>query len=113
MRFDPQEAERLARSVSALLDEMGGVEEIRELDVREFRCRLDADDEGAERTMRRISDLGVVHSASAALLDVFSSALRLQNPSLARAALAGVQALALQQRSAAAEEAAGDDEEGV
>ncbi len=104
MRFDPKEAERLSRNLCALLDEVGGAEEIRELDVREFRCRLDEDDEGAERAMRRISDLAVVHSTASALLDVFSSALRLQNPALARAALSGVQALALQQRSADAEE---------
>ncbi len=104
MKFDPAEAERMAQSVCSLLDELGGAAEIRELDVREFRCRLDEDDEGAERTMRRIADLAVVHSTASALLDVFSSSLRLQNPALARAALSGVQALALQQRSADAEE---------
>ncbi len=113
MKFDAAEAEHMARSISALLDEVGGVEELRELEVAEFRARLDADDEGAERAMRHIADLAVVHSTASALLDVFSSALRLQNPALARAALSGVQALARRQRSADAEEAAGDDEEGV
>ncbi len=108
MKFDPAEAERMAQSVSALLDEMGGVEEIRDLVVAEFRARLEEDDEGAERTMRRIADLAVVHSTASSLLEVFSSSLRLQNPALARAAVSGVQALALQQRSADAEEEGGD-----
>ncbi len=104
MKFDPAEAERLARNIGSLLDEVGGVEEIRELEVAEFRCRLDEDDEGAERAMSRIRDLALVHSTASSLLEVFSSALRLRNPALARAAVSGVQALAQAKLSADAEE---------
>ncbi len=100
MRFDPEEAERLAQNIAALHDEVGGVEEIRELDVREFRCRLDEDDEGAERALSRIKDLALVHSTASSLLTVFSCALRMQNPALARAAVSGVQALAQAKLSA-------------
>jgi hypothetical protein len=108
MKFDAEEAKRMARNIGALLDEVGGVSEIRELDVAEFRCRLDEDDEGAERAMSRIKDLALVHSTSGKLLDVFGAALTMQNAPLARAALSGVQALALQQRSSDA----GEGEEG-
>ncbi|MDP9486246.1 MAG: hypothetical protein M3Q49_10785 [Actinomycetota bacterium] len=107
-RFEPEEAERLALNLCSLLDEVGGAEEILDLEVAEFACRLDEDDEGAQKAKSRISDLGVAHATASSLLDVFSSALRLQNPALARAALAGIQALARQQRSAAAEEEGGD-----
>ncbi|MDP9475548.1 MAG: hypothetical protein M3R38_07635 [Actinomycetota bacterium] len=98
-----REMERLAGNIASLLDEVGGAEEIRELEVAEFRARLDQDDEGAERAMSRIADLALVHSTASSLLDVFSSALRLQNPALARAAVSGVQALAQAKLAADAE----------
>ncbi|MDP9477298.1 MAG: hypothetical protein M3R38_16725 [Actinomycetota bacterium] len=104
MKFDPAEAERLAQNICALLDEVGGAEEIRELEVAEFRARLDEDTGGAERALSRIKDLALVHSTASCLLDVFSSALRLQNPALARAAFSGVQALAQAKLAADAEE---------
>ncbi len=107
MKFDPQEMERLALNLCSLLDEVGGAEEIRDLEVAEFRAQLDSDTGGAERAMARISDLAVVHTTASQLLDVFNAALRLQNPALGRAALAATQALV---RGALAEEATEEGE---
>ncbi len=46
--FDPadlKEIERIFGDIGALVDELGGVAELQELDVRRFRCQLDDDGE--------------------------------------------------------------------
>lgn len=90
---DIEEIDRLAKNIHALMDEAEDAHEIRELDVRRFRCQLDDDTEGAERVLKRIKGLALFHETSGKLIDLFGAALVLRNPALARAAEQGVRAL--------------------
>lgn len=103
--FDPdelREVDGLAVGIGALLDEFGGVEAVRELEILRFRCQLNEDAEGAERALRSIKELGLDNEASNHLLAAFFASIQMQNAELARAAFAGVQALV---RAKAADEA--------
>ena len=51
MRFDPKEIERLSGDIGALVDELGGVAALQDLDVRRFRCQLDDDGEAQREVL--------------------------------------------------------------
>ena len=112
--FDPdelREVDGLAVGIGALLDEFGGVEAVRELEILRFRCQLNEDAEGAERALRRIAELGLANEASNHLLAAFFASMQMQNAALARAAFAGVEAL-VQAKLAGEATNDGDPDEG-
>ncbi len=108
MKFDAEQVIRMAADLDALLVEVGGPDEVRELSVQRFRLQLDEDDAGAERVLRKIKAAHDHHAAASALLGLFGQAVTDSNMALANGAFAGVQALV---RGALAEEAPGEGEE--
>ncbi|MDP9476477.1 MAG: hypothetical protein M3R38_12475 [Actinomycetota bacterium] len=108
MKFDGEEVGRMARDLDALLAEVGGPDEVRELSVERFRHQLDGDDDAAERVLERIKAAGEHHAAAGELLRLFGQAVTCCNMALAVGSYAGIQALV---RGARAGDA-GEGEEG-
>lgn len=91
-----------SKDIDALLTELGGPDEITELDVEHFAAELDDDTEAAQRALSRMAASGQYHRTAGLLLEVFMAAIAMGSLPLARAAREGVGALVHQARSEAA-----------